>query len=144
MKSIHSEIEINAAPEKVWGILTDFSSYTEWNPFVTSLKGDVKVGKTFKVVLQQPDGNKMTFKPVCLVFDENKEFRWKGSLVMKGIFDGEHIFKLKELPGGKTKFVQSENFKGILVPLFWKSLNSKTIKGFEMMNSALKKRAEHN
>lgn len=143
MKSIHTEIEINAAPGKVWAILTDFSNYPKWNPFVISLKGEVKKGHSFRVILQQPEGKKMSFKPVCLVFDENKEFRWQGSLLVKGIFDGEHIFKMKEIAGGKTKFVQSENFKGILVPLFWKSLNSKTIKGFEMMNRSLKSRAEN-
>ena len=138
MKSIHTEIEINAPVEKVWSILTDFKTFPEWNPFVRSITGNVQVGSSFKVVLQQPGGSSMTFRPKCLVFQKNEEFRWLGHLLFPGIFDGEHIFKLKSLSEKKTKFVQSENFKGVLVPLFWKQLNTKTLRGFEEMNRAIK------
>ncbi len=30
MKQIHTEIEIDATPEEVWGVLTDFGRYPEW------------------------------------------------------------------------------------------------------------------
>jgi hypothetical protein len=142
MKSIHTETEINAPIEKVWAILMDFSKYPEWNPFVKSLEGNVVEGGKFKVVLQLPEGKVMTFKPRCLTLQENKEFRWMGHLLISGLFDGEHIFKMRKIDDKKTKLVQCENFKGMLVPMFWKQLNSKTIKGFEMMNRALKDRAE--
>jgi hypothetical protein len=120
----------------------DFEKYPEWNPFVISISGKAAVGETIKIVLQQPEGKTMTFKPKLLACEENKEFRWLGHLLIKGIFDGEHVFKMKEIAGNKTKLVQSENFKGMLVSMFWKDLNTKTIKGFEMMNKALKSRAE--
>lgn len=142
MKSIHTETEINAPIEKVWAILMDFSSYPSWNPFVKSLEGKVVEGGKFKVVLQQPEGKMMTFKPTCLSLQENKEFKWLGHLFIKGLFDGEHVFKMRKIDDKRTKLVQCENFKGLLVPLFWKDLNSKTIKGFEQMNRALKERAE--
>ena len=38
--------------------------------------------------------------------------------------------------------VQKEMFKGILVPIVWSSMAKNTKEGFELMNSALKKRAE--
>jgi hypothetical protein len=43
---------------------------------------------------------------------------------------------------GTTTFKQSENFKGILVPFFKKSLDNNTKKGFEEMNRKLKELAE--
>ncbi len=39
---IKTEILISASPEKVWAILNDFGNYPNWNPFITSLTGDVK------------------------------------------------------------------------------------------------------
>ena len=144
MRNIHTEIEINAPVDRVWNILMEFEKYPEWNPFVTSIHGKAQVGEGLKVVLNQPESKPMTMKPKCLVAEVNTEFRWLGHLLFPGIFDGEHIFKMKTLDGGKTKFIQSENFKGLLVPVFWKMLNTKTIKGFEMMNKALKERAERN
>ena len=142
MKNIHTEIEINAPLEKVWTILMDFNRYPDWNPFIKSLNGNAKEGEKLKVVLHQPESKPMTIKPKCLTVVPNSEFRWKGNLIVPGIFDGEHIFKMSEASPGVTKFMQSENFAGILLPLFWKMINSKTIKGFEEMNRALKQRAE--
>jgi hypothetical protein len=142
MKSIHTEIEIKAPASKVWEILMDFEKYPEWNPFIKSISGEAKVGGKLKVVMQQPDSKPMTFKPKCLTSEPNKEFKWLGHLLVKGIFDGEHIFKLREREDGTTKLVQCENFNGLLLPFFWKQLNSKTISAFEQMNAALKNRAE--
>src|SRR3972149_2322813 len=37
---IHTEIQINAAPESVWAVLIDFPSYPQWNPFITRARKD--------------------------------------------------------------------------------------------------------
>lgn len=142
MKNISTDIIIYAPKEIVWQVLTDFASYPDWNPFIKSFAVKPEKGKRFKVVIQQPGSKPMTFSPVCLELSENTQFRWLGSLGFKGIFDGEHIFELYEEENGKIRFVHREKFSGILVPLLWKQLNVKTRKGFEMMNEALKERAE--
>ncbi|MFC2087064.1 SRPBCC domain-containing protein [Bacteroidota bacterium] len=84
----------------------------------------------------------MIFKPRGLKFSVNKEFRWLGHLFFPGIFDGEHIFELIEVDNNSTRFIQRENFSGILVPFLWKQLNTKTRKGFELMNDKIKEMAE--
>ena len=61
---------------------------------------------------------------------------------MRGIFDGEHKFELTDNRDGTTTLVQSENFIGILVPLFKKTLDNNTRRGFEAMNKKLKEMAE--
>jgi len=142
MKNISTDIIIYAPKEIVWQVLTDFESYPDWNPFIKSFAVKPEKGKRFKVVIQQPGSKPMTFSPVCLELSENTQFRWLGSLGFKGIFDGEHIFELFEEENGKTRFIHREKFSGILVPLLWKQLNVKTRKGFDMMNEALKERAE--
>ena len=142
MKEIKTEIDINAPIDKVWNILTDFKTYPNWNPFIVSLEGDVQIGSVFKVVLNPPESKPMTFKPRCLQMELNKEFVWLGKLFFTGIFDGKHIFELKENGPSKTKLVQREEFKGLLVPLLWNQLDKNTRKGFEMMNEKLKEEAE--
>lgn len=142
MKELHTEITIHASPDKVWQILTDFDKYPEWNPFIKSLKGNATPIEKFTVVLQPPGGKAMTFNPRCLVREKNKEFRWLGSVFVRGIFDGEHIFELHDNGNGTTRFVQRELFSGVLVPILWKQLNTQTRNGFEMMNAKLKERAE--
>lgn len=140
--TIKTEIVINAPAEKVWNILTDFKNYPIWNPFIQSLEGNVKVGNQIKVRISPPEGNAMTFKPKVLVYESERELTWLGTLVFKGLFDGEHSFKLVRNTDGTTTFIQSEDFSGILVGLL-KGTLGKTKMGFELMNEKLKSLAEN-
>ena len=63
------------------------------------------------------------------------------SLGLPGLFDGRHRFDL-EPTGSGSRLVHREFFHGILVRVLRKSLDSQTRPGFELMNEALKARAE--
>ena len=138
-KEIETEILINATPAKVWAILTDFENYPSWNPFITSIKGNLSVGNKITVRIEQAEGKGMTFKPKILSCQVNKEFTWIGHLFFSGIFDGKHKFELIDNENGTTSFRQSEKFKGIVV---WLLNAENTRKGFVEMNEKLKIMAE--
>ena len=55
-------------------------------------------------------------------FEKNKEFRWKGKLFFKGLFDGEHYFILSDNKNGTTTITHGEYFSGVLVGLLGKTL----------------------
>lgn len=84
----------------------------------------------------------MTFRPKVLVAEPNTELRWLGRLLIPGLFDGEHYFRLSSLGSNRTRLVHGERFSGVLVPFAKSSLESATRAGFEAMNKALKARAE--
>jgi hypothetical protein len=142
MKELHSQIEINASAERVWGILTDFASYPEWNPFIRRISGELKVGERLEVRLEPPDGRGITLRPMVLSAEPNRELRWLGHMLVPGLFDGEHSLAIQPLEENRVRFVQSEAFKGLLVPLLARSLDNTTLRGFEEMNGALKERVE--
>jgi hypothetical protein len=79
----------------------------------------------------------MTFRPEVTVVEPNETFEWLGHLGVSGVFDGRHRFALTELPDGRTRLVQSEQFSGLLVRLMRKQLDGGTTAGFEAMNEAL-------
>lgn len=141
MKQIETQIIIHTRPEKVWSVLMDFPSFPAWNPFIRHIGGGHQAGESLKVALKVPDGMEMTIGPQILKAEPNKEFRWKGKMIISGLFDGEHYFKLIDLGDGRTQFIHGEQFSGILVGLFGGTL-AKTKIGFEQMNQALKKRCE--
>lgn len=136
-KVLKTEIVIHASPAEVWAVLTDFEAYPLWNPFISSLTGEVAVGNRIRAALPG-----MTFTPRVLVFEAAREFKWLGHLFIPGLFDGEHRFELIDNGDGTTTLVHSEQFGGILVPLFKKMLDTDTRQGFEAMNKALKERVE--
>lgn len=137
-KEIKTTIQISASPQKVWEILTSFDNYPNWNPFIKYVKGDFLVGEKVKI-----NAGGMKFQPKILVFDREKEIRWIGKLLVNGLFDGEHIFKIIENGDGTVTFKHEERFSGILVSLFAKKLDSETRSGFEQMNIKLKEMSEN-
>ena len=141
LKIIETEIQINASPQHVWEILTGLDTYPEWNPFIRSISGGISEGEKLDVLITPPNTKEMTFKPTVLSARTNAELRWLGHFLLPGIFDGEHIFTIEGNENGSL-FVQKEIFKGLLVPLFWKRMEKNTKEGFELMNKALKQRAE--
>ena len=61
---------------------------------------------------------------------------------MRGLFDGEHGFRVVPEDVGRCRFEQFETFRGLLVaPILWK-VEATTRAGFEAMNRALKAKAE--
>jgi hypothetical protein len=141
MPMIETKIKINAPKEKVWRVLMDFYSYPKWNSFITNISGQAIENEKITFTAKLPGGSKMTFRSTLLKVRENSELRWLGRLLIPRIFDGEHIFILKD-DGEGTLFEQSEIFRGIL-PSLMSGMLAKTKMGFETMNMELKERVEN-
>ena len=143
MTEIQFSIDISASATRVWEVLSDFPAYPSWNPFVRSISGAQTVGSRLKVTIQPQGGKAVAMSPTLLNFTPSKEFRWKGQLLVPGVFDGEHYFQLRETSPGNVRLTHGEIFGGFLVPLFFRgALRSGTELGFQAMNQALKQRAE--
>ncbi|GHV26069.1 hypothetical protein FACS18948_0890 [Clostridia bacterium] len=138
-KQIETEIKISATPNAVWRVLTDFASYPDWNPFIQWVKGEVKERNRISIRVVPAGSNGMTFNPIVLSIIENKEIKWLGSILFKGLFDGEHHLVVQENEDGTTTFSQKEYFSGIFVG-FFNTKNTET--GFHAMNQKLKDLAE--
>lgn len=142
MRELKTSIEISATPDKIWNILMDFDRYPEWNPFIISIRGRAKIRERLKITVQPPESKPMVFKPQVTLYKKNKQFGWLGSLMMRGVFDGHHIFEIEDHGNGTCMFTQREEFSGLLVGMLWKTLDTKTRAGFNAMNEELKKLAE--
>ena len=142
MKELRSEIEIAAPAGRVWEILTNFARFPQWNPFIRQVRGNILEGRRLEVTMQPSGARGMIFKPVILKAETNRELRWKGHLLVPGLFDGEHIFTIEPDGSDRVRFVQREIFTGLLVPLLARGLDTDIRRGFEEMNQALKVRAE--
>lgn len=142
MKAIKTQILIDASPESVWQTLTDFESFGEWNPFITSIEASAEEGSELSIVIEPKPGSKTSFKPEVLVSMPAEELRWKGKLFVKGLFDGEHYFILERQNDGSTLFKHGEYFSGLLVRPLMSMIGEDTEQGFKAMNSALKRFCE--
>lgn len=141
MIELNTETEINASAERLWRVLVDFGAYPEWNPFIKAISGEVVPGSRLSVTLEPPGGRPMTLSLRVRSADVHRELRWLGRVLVPGLFDAEHRFVLEQA-SGKTRFIHSEKFRGLLVPFFRKLLTQNTLAGHKAMNGALKARVE--
>lgn len=156
---LSTTVDIAAPPAMVWEVLTDLDAYGQWNPFIPSASlqdGDTVLaeGSKLKNRMLPPGGRAMTFSPTITELVDGRVFEWLGRLLLPGLFDGRHRFELEAItlsPGATgddaddrqgTRLHHSEQFSGLLVPVFRRSLDKQTRSGFEAMNDALKDRAE--
>lgn len=139
-KEISTAITINATPQKIWSILMDFEAYPKWNPFIKNISGNRVQGGKLKVKIHPSEGKAMQFNPEVKSLIEHKEFSWLGKLLIRGLFDGHHIFELQPNEDGSVHFIQREKFSGLLVSMIDLS---KTEQGFREMNEKLKELAEN-
>jgi hypothetical protein len=141
-KEIRTSIDIEAPSKHLWRVITDFNAYPEWNTMFRFTNGHTRVGERLEILVKAGARRSVRFTPLLLCADEGKEYRWRGNLLLPGIFDGEHAFEIEGHGDGHSRFHHSERFSGLLVPLLWKELDTDTRKAFEGFNRALKERVE--
>ncbi|UQX02380.1 SRPBCC domain-containing protein [Streptomyces sp. RerS4] len=139
MRTIATEITIDATPEEVWATLVDLPRHCTWNPFIREAAGEVAVGERLTLTMYPRSGKPATFRPTVVVAKPATELRWIGHFLVRGLFDGEHYFRLAEGPGRTTRLEHGERFRGLLVPLLGRMLDG-TARDFTAMNEALRDR----
>ncbi|MGW6055929.1 SRPBCC family protein [Streptomyces sp. NPDC055189] len=140
MRRISTDVQISAEPADVWAVLTDFARYPEWNPFIVAASGDLAPGAHLSLKLRQVSGRHLVITPKVVAAEPGALLRWRGKLWVRGVFDGEHTFRLTPREGG-THLEQSETFGGVLVPVL-STVVRQTVGRFNDLNEALKSRVE--
>jgi hypothetical protein len=140
VRTIETTSHIDAPPEIVWDVITDFAAYPQWNPFITSIEGEAREGAHLRTTFQLAGRRPRTFRPTVKVVEPGRRLVWLGRLLIPGLFDGEHGFALRPAASG-TDFVHTERFRGILPPLVGRVLAA-THEAFTRMDAALVARAE--
>jgi hypothetical protein len=137
-----TDVTIEAAADRVWGVLIDFDAYPGWNSFLPSIRGEARTGTLLAITVLLRGRHPMSLRTRVLRVVPRRELRWRGRLLLPGLFDGEHVFTIAPLSAGRVRFSQRETFRGALVPVLGRALFGTTLRGFEEMNRALKTRAE--
>ncbi|ATZ25191.1 Polyketide cyclase / dehydrase and lipid transport [Streptomyces lavendulae subsp. lavendulae] len=141
MRTIATEITIDASPEEVWATLIDLPRYCVWNPYIRQAVGEAVPGTRLELMAYPESGKPATFRPTVLLVARNVEFRWAHRLPVRGLFDRLHYFRLAEGPNRTTRLEHGERFRGLLVPFRTKTLNA-TARNLTRMNEALRTRVE--
>jgi hypothetical protein len=139
---LYTEIEIQATADRVWQHLTNLDDFHLWNPFILSAQGIVRLGEKIQIHIKPPQGKDLNFQTTIIQVEPDRNLTWRGKLIIPGLFDSVHSFTIDQIDNNSVHFSQREKFSGLIVPLLAKDLNTKVLHGLELMNQALKVRAE--
>lgn len=137
MKTFSTTTTIHAAPEKIWGLLTDAPNYPRWNPTVEKIDGQIAEGQKITVHTTFSKGRAFPAKVTAL--ETNRRMVWSGGMPL-GLFKGVRTFTLTPR-GGVVEFAMEEVFSGLMSPLIEKSIPDLT-PYFEQFAEGLKRAAE--
>lgn len=137
MPSVRTQLEIDAAPEAVWRVLTDFASYDAWNPVLKKARGRAQAGAGLDFVLVIG----LLKAPIAarVVRADGTELRWEGPRVraLSPLARGSHYFRLTPTGDGRTRLEHGEDFGGPVFALPWKVLGPRVQASYEALNLAL-------
>jgi hypothetical protein len=139
MKENRNEIEIHATAEQVWQVLTDLDKYSEWNPLLYLGVGKVETGETVEVSAKTASKD---MKFICKVTEVEpyRKFAWKFHVIHPILFRGLHIFQIETIDEHTVRFVDREQFEGLLLPMQAKDLETNGLSAMIEMGEALMKR----
>jgi hypothetical protein len=141
VRKVHDSIDIDATPERVWQVFTDFRSFPSWNPFIRRMKGQLIPGRKLRITLRL-GRRKLRFRPRVTVVKPAREIRWLARQRIPRLFDVERSFEFEPRGDGGTRFVQAEVGRGLMAPIVMPLMHRRIAKGYAALNQALKARAE--
>jgi hypothetical protein len=144
MIEVIASTEIAAPAATVWKILVELDQFAAWNPFIRTARGELEPGGTVHVRVQTGLGIPLHFSAKVLDFSAGRELHWRGQVGSRWLACGEHWFELVPLGPDRVRFRQREQFSGLVPRLGRRMLEREARHGFELMNDALRLRAEAN
>ena len=138
MRQVRTEIEIEATPERVWQVLTNWPEWSAWNPLLHRAEGRLGMSETVEIAFQGPGEKEVCTQCTVVELEPGHTWTWTYSVVAPLLFRGEHTFAVEPDGPGRTRFAHCETFRGLLVPFFVDE--AKTEADFEAMDRALEKR----
>lgn len=132
---LQSAVDIKASASRVWDILTHLDRYAEWNPFVTEASGTLRRGEFIDLTIAPPDLSPYALHTKVLDVDA------VGRIAISCDRGTDHTLVLEPTAAG-VHVVQIQRHQHGRADALMDTVGSRIQVGLDMMNAALKARAE--
>lgn len=140
MVKLVEEIAIDANPQQVFDVITDFSAYARWNPWVVRAEGDAREDGAV-VVRAKLGARVIKVHHRILVFRPGVEFRWCDKGWFTALAYGQRA-RFLEARGAGTHYRVELTVTGLMAGFVGKTMGRALREGLLAETVALKKRVE--
>ncbi|MEM9119050.1 MAG: SRPBCC domain-containing protein [Cyanobacteria bacterium P01_F01_bin.56] len=143
MKGWTTEVVIDAPRSHVWEQVTNFTIYSDWNPFVLEAHADFATGKTIHFLEDLKQFGQHWITAEFLAIEPPQSFMWQGHFAAPSLFTVRHGFEFIAVGEHQTRFRQTHQNSGLWVPLLaLRGVYVISHQGYREFDQALKQRCE--
>ena len=141
MKTIRTQIDVDATPATVWSVMTDFDAWPSWNDVFVKMAAEPRLEGDVAFRIHLVGLPKMNISAKMREWEPQGAMAWEAG--MSGIFVGHHFFRLEALGESGTRVLHGEDFHGFVPVLtVWGPFKSAIERSYRRFNAQLKERAE--
>ena len=139
---IEHEFTVAASKQQLWHVLTDFSEYKNWNPFVVDCECELAVGNEIVMQIVMAEGKPRRQVEYINRVEEGIYFSYTSPKKPTFLLRSYRSHTLQVLADGNTRYQSRFELHGWLIPILSRLFGSSLEQGFSAMGSAAVAEAE--
>lgn len=141
---ISGRSEIAAPVALVWDVLVDFDNYHRWNPFTPQVETNFAVGSPVILHVDMPGRSKSVRTEWINLVEPSQTICWGMQMGHASLLCANRWQSLRDLGEGRTEYLTTDYFSGVLTPLVMALYGEPTRLGFQSVGDSLKSYVEAN
>lgn len=134
-------VTIGAPASFVWSVLTDFDSYSQWNPFTPEVQTTLQIGSPARLQVRMWPGTKQIIETLRAV-EPPHLMSWQKAFPHKSVLFAVRDQIIESDSQLSCIYHNTDTLTGLIAPIIGPTFGRYMEKGFNEVGEALKVRAE--
>jgi len=140
-RAVEFRTGVQAPAELVWELISDFSTWGDWNPIYRKAEGQLKIGTTLTIEQTLPGEPVRVISPIVQDWVPFEQLHWRTSR-LGGFVTAIRYIEIENMGPQNSTFSNGELFMGPLVRWVSKAERRKLRAAYTQMGEALRDHAE--
>jgi len=140
-RAVEHRIGVQAPAEIVWEVVSEFETWTHWNPLYRKAEGQMKIGTALVLEQHLPGEPPRVIQPVVQDWVPYEQLHWR-STRMGGFVTAIRYLEIENMGPANSTFSNGELFMGMLLRFVGRDERRKLKAAFAAMGEAVRDRAE--
>lgn len=140
-RAVEFRTGVQAPAELVWELISDFSTWNDWNPIHRKAEGQLKIGTPLTIEQELPNEPVRVIQPIVQDWVPFEQLHWRSSR-LGGFVTAIRYIEIENMGPQNSTFSNGELFMGPLVRWVSKTERRKLRTAYTQMGEALRDHAE--
>ena len=140
-RAVEHRIGVQAPAEIVWDLVSDFSTWKDWNPLYRQAEGQLKIGTALTLEQHLPGEPAKVISPIVQDWVPYEQLHWRSSR-LGGFVTAIRYLEIENMGPNNSTFSNGELFMGLLLRFVSRDERRKLKAAFTEMGEAVRDRAE--